>query len=241
MELKNWGDPPVYDGDFLRVWNKSVSFLKDERFMRAYMAGMHTDHRQGRHAGFPTDLHIEWRLHVCGWAAWHAKQLSGDFVECGVNAGIMSVAICNYLDFNTVGKRFFLFDTFAGIPEEQILPEEIHARDQNTVYRDVYETAKRNFAPWPNAILVRGKIPDVLRAQPIEKVCYLMLDLNILAPEKAALEFFWDKMVSGGVVLFDDYGWTGYDAQRKAHDAFAESKGAKILDLPTGQGMLIKP
>jgi hypothetical protein len=60
------------------------------------------------------------------------------------------------------------------------LPEEIHARDQNTVYRDVYETAKRNFAPWPNAILVRGKIPDVLRAQPIEKVCYLMLDLNIL-------------------------------------------------------------
>jgi hypothetical protein len=33
----------------------------------------------------------------------------------------MSLAICNYIDFNSTGKRFFLFDTFKGIPLEQFL------------------------------------------------------------------------------------------------------------------------
>lgn len=238
--LATWGQPS-YSSDSLAVWNKNIGFLTDERFVKAYRAGMHTDHRQGRHSGFLIDLHIEWRIHVCCWAAQHAKQLDGDFVECGTNAGIMSVAICNYIDFNTTGKRFFLFDTFAGIPEDQIGPDEGHAYDQNTVYRDVYETARRNFAPWPNAILVRGKVPDSLASQAISQVAYLMIDMNIVAPERAALEHFWPKMVRGGIVLFDDYGWRGYDAQKRAHDAFAARQGVEILTLPTGQGMLIKP
>lgn len=232
---------PSYSGDGLAVWNRNVDFLADERFIKAYQAGMQTDHRQDRHSGSFIDLHIEWRIHVSCWAAWHAKRLDGDFVECGTNAGIMSVAVCNYIDFNATGKRFFLFDTFAGVPEEQIGPDEGHAYYQNTVYRDVYETARRNFAPWPNAILVRGKVPDSLATQTISQVAYLMIDMNIMVPERAALEHFWPKMVRGGIVLFDDYGWRGYDAQKRAHDAFAARQGVEILTLPTGQGMLIKP
>ena len=68
-----------------------------------------------------------------------------------------------------------------------------------------------------------------------------MLDMNIVVPKRAALAYFWDKLVPGGIVLFDDYGWLGYIAQKKAHDEFAASMGVKILNLPTGQGMLIKP
>lgn len=238
--LATWGRPS-YSGDSLAVWNKNVDFLADERFIKAYQAGMHADHRQDRRPGSAIDLHIEWRIHVSCWAAWHAKQLDGDFVECGTNAGIMSVAVCNYIDFNATGKRFFLFDTFAGVPEEQIGPDEGHAYYQNTVYRDVYETARRNFAPWPKAILVPGKVPDSLATQTISQVAYLMIDMNIMVPERAALEHFWPKMVRGGIVLFDDYGWRGYDAQKRAHDAFAARQGVEILTLPTGQGMLIKP
>jgi O-methyltransferase len=234
---------PTYNADSLATWNKTVDFLEDEKFMGAYRAGMDSGHKIGRAAGSKEDVHIEWRVLVCCWAAWHARMLEGAFVECGTNTGIMSLAICNYIDFNTTGKHFYLFDTFKGIPLEQLLPEEraTGRADENTAYEECYETTRSNFERYPNAHLVRGKVPDTLGAVDIDKVCYLMLDMNITKPEIAAINHFWPKLVPGAIVLMDDYGWAGYIHQKRALDAFAESNGVKILNLPTGQGMLLKP
>jgi len=234
---------PTYDADFLTVWNKNTDFLKDPHFMQAYREGMNSGHKIGRPAGSDLDIHIEWRILVCCWAGWHAKQLSGDFVECGTNTGIMSLAICNYINFNATGKNFFLFDTFQGMPEDQILPEErtLGRHLENAMYEDCYERACSNFKPFPKAQLIKGKVPDTLETQNINQVCYLMLDMNMVVPELAAIEYFWDKLVKGAIVLFDDYGWLAYIQQKKAMDSFAANKGVKILTLPTGQGLLIKP
>lgn len=234
---------PTYDGDFLMVWNKNTDFLDDPRFMEAYRAGMNSGHKIGRPAGSDLDIHIEWRIVVCCWAGWHARQLEGAFVECGTNTGIMSLAICNYIDFNATDKHFYLFDTFKGIPVDQISPQEqaLGREAENTMYEECYETTKNNFKAFPKARLIRGRVPDSLETVDIDKVCYLMLDMNITKPELAALTHFWDKLVSGAIVLMDDYGWMAYHNQKMALDAFAEEKGVKILNLPTGQGLLIKP
>ena len=77
---------------------------------------------------------------------------------------------------------------------------------------------------------------------PSGRVCYLSIDMNCVGPEIAAAEFFWDRLVSGAVVLLDDYGagvW--HLAQKRAFDEFARRKGVEILSLPTCQGLLIKP
>jgi hypothetical protein len=107
--------------------------------------------------------------------------------------------------------------------------------------RDVFEIAQRNLAPFPEARLVRGKVPDTLNHVEIEQVAYLSIDMNVAEPERAALAHFWPRMVSGGMVVFDDYGWDSAKRQRESHDAFADEHGVKILSLPTGQGLLIKP
>ena len=41
--------------------------------------------------------------------------------------------------------------------------------------------------------------------------------------------------------MFDDYGWLSYQAQQHAEDAFMAERGHRILELPTGQGLVIKP
>ncbi len=190
------------------------------------------------------DIGIEWRIHVACWAATHALKVPGDFVECGVNTGMMSLAICKYLDFNRTGKTFWLFDTFSGIPVEQARnPQEIdHVLAHNRLnYFECYELAQRNFAPYPNAKLIRGKVPDTLGTVSISAVSYLSIDMNLEPPERASLEHFWPKMASGGVVLLDDYGFIGYEPQHESADEFAARAGVPILSLPTGQGILIKP
>jgi O-methyltransferase len=71
-------------------------------------------------------------------------------------------------------------------------------------------------------------------------VAYLSIDMNIVLPEIAALEFFWDRLVPGAVVMLDDYGWATHRAQKAAFDAFARAHDAMILSVPTGQGIIIR-
>lgn len=228
---------PSHAADNLWVWHKNVEALREPRFVAAY--------RRGIAGSGKRDLNIQWRVHVLCWAAKHACQLPGDFVECGVFTGICSVAVCDYIDFNATGKFFYLFDTFCGIPEEQITDEEkkLDRVHQNRLFysNDVWELAQRNFAPFPRAILVRGRVPEILGTQPIERICYLHLDMNIVEPEIAALRHFWDLLVPSAPIVLDDYGWLSYAPQKRAMDDFANEKNVAILTLPTGQGLMFKP
>jgi hypothetical protein len=42
-------------------------------------------------------------------------------------------------------------------------------------------------------------------------------------------------------VVLDDYGGPGHILQKHAFDRFADQHGVPLLQLPTGQGLLIKP
>ena len=84
-------------------------------------------------------------------------------------------------------------------------------------------------------------MPDTLPLVDCEKVAYLSLDMNCTPPEEAAIEFFWPRLVSGSVVVHDDYGHAGHAPQRKALNAFAASQGTEVPAMPTGQGLVFKP
>ena len=233
---------PSYDADSLVTWLQSTDFMSEPKFVSAYQRGMDSGHRIMRAPGSRDDIHIEWRVAMACWAAHHASRIGGDFVECGTNTGIISLAICEYVNLNSTEKTFWLFDTFQGIPEDQVTDDErrLGRLYENSIYPECYELAKRNFLPFKNARLVRGRVPDSLETVPIDTVAFLHLDMNIAFPERAAIEYFWPKMPVGAVVLLDDYGWVPYRAQKIAMDEFARNNGVVIMMLPTGQGMLIK-
>jgi O-methyltransferase len=235
--VTGWG-PLSYCHDGQVAYGKNMEFLHEEAFVRAYNEGL----KAVRSVKQPP-VHIEWRVHIGCWAAQHAVRLPGDFVECGVCMGFLSSCVCSYIDFNSTNKFFYLFDTFQGIPQEQMAASERkHGMAMNeAAYWECYDITRQNFAHYPRVRLVRGKVPDTLNSVSIDKVCYLSLDMNIAAPELAALTFFWDKLVTGALVVLDDYGWQTHHQQKSALDKFVESKGAKIATLPTGQGLLIKP
>jgi O-methyltransferase len=232
----------TYLNDGLATWDKNVEFIGEPRFAAAYRRGVNSGHFLGGPSGEVQDIGVQWRVAISCWAGWHAARLPGDFVECGTNTGIMSLAVCDYVDFNRTQKSFFLFDTFAGVPADQLNDAERLAQgsELNAAYPECYELARRNFAPFPKAQLVRGRVPESLDAVAIDRVCYLQIDMNIEHPERAALAHFWPKLVPGGIVVFDDYGWLDHRGQKTSHDEFARSQGVEIFALPTGQGLLLK-
>jgi Macrocin-O-methyltransferase (TylF) len=92
-----------------------------------------------------------------------------------------------------------------------------------------------------NVSLIEGSIPETLPQVPAKKIAYLHLDMNCSPPEIAAIRFFWERLVPGAFVLIDDYAFYGYVSEKIAMDRFAQEMGIKILSLPTGQGLLVKP
>jgi hypothetical protein len=227
----------IYNQDsLLTVHNHD--FMYDPAFISAYNRGLKTCDEDRKSEG------MHWRVHVALWAASYAKTLEGDFVECGVDKGFFSSAIMQYCEWNKLSKNFFLFDTFCGLDEKYVSKsekEEGRLERSKKYYSECFERAKTNFAEFKNVHLVRGSVPETLNNVDVPKVCYLSLDMNCTEPEIAAANFFWDRMVSGAIALLDDYAYIGFEDQKNAFDKFAINKGIKILSLPTGQGLYIKP
>ena len=232
-------DKITYSNDLLYTYH-NADFLNDKLFKESYKLAKSTDG-----GALLKNYDIEWRIHVLCWAASHAIHLDGDFVDCGVHTGIFARAVINYTKFENTSKKYFLLDTFSGLDERYSTKDELvrntamgyDKNDSEKLYQNVI-TAFEKF----NVSIIKGAIPDTLSMVNTNKVSYLSIDMNSVVPELAALEFFWDKMTSGGIIVLDDYGYANsHTEQRLAHEAFAKSKNVKILVLPTCQGLLIKP
>ena len=220
----------------------AADFMQERWFADAYMSGYSTIAKLGeRGANFQYDA---WRVRIALWAAAQAAKLPGDFVECGVNTGFLARAIVHHLNFAALPKRFYLVDTFSGVPADQLSPAEKAAgREQHladTYAEDVYEICKGNFASFKNVIVVRGRVPEVLPELPVKEVAYLSIDMNCAEPEIQALRYFWPRLAMGAVTLLDDYGFPGYESQKKAMNELAKELAFQILPLPSGQAVIIK-
>jgi O-methyltransferase len=222
----------TYNQDGLATTH-SAPFMDDPRFKEAYEAGKAT--------GSWTFGDLHWRAHVVCWAAARGSSLLGDFVECGVNRGGYALTVIKYLDFGTLPKDFYLLDTYEGLAERYISPEEKARGVRGGEYEPCYEAVVRTFSPYPNVNIVRGVVPETLSLVETDRVAFLSLDMNTRDPEIAAAEYFWEKLSSGAAIVLDDYGWRKHREQQRAFDDFARRRGVQVLALPTGQGLILKP
>jgi len=225
--------PVVYQADGLMTSN-NCDFIHEPRFKAAYAAAAATNPWDG--------FDMPWRMYIVCWFANWVKGLPGQFVECGVNTGAYSRAILEYIDFKALNKTFYLLDTYEGLVPQQITEKEHNAGIGSYLhtYKNVYEQVMETFKYFPVKI-IKGAIPATLPQCDAREICYLSIDMNVIEPEIAAINYFWDKVVKGGVIILDDYGFPKHIGQKLAFDKFAKDKNVEILSLPTGQAIIFKP
>jgi len=218
----------VFHGDNMIALDRVMGFSEDPRFIQAMSLCAENDQERS----------LSWRLHTLSWAGHHCLNLSGDFVECGVYKGFCSHFLVEYLQFKEQNKKLYLYDTYEGIPEEHSaespLPAGSYALD------NLYESVVERFSGYRNVSVVKGTVPDVLGDICPDKVAYLHLDMNSASAETGALEVLFERVEPGGIIILDDYGWYAYRAQKEAEDKFFLKYGYRVLELPTGQGMVFK-
>jgi O-methyltransferase len=218
------GPAGLYTGDNLFTFHRNLSFLDDRKFVESHNA----------HASNQFEHSSLWRLAVVLWGFRHGLRLEGDFVECACYRGISARVICDTVGFQDFKDRhYYLYDLFDHDPN---LPH--HAMPEHG--KDLFTEVKQRFASFPNVTVTQGAVPEVLADVAPQKIAFMHLDLNNPNAEIGALEVLFDRMVPGAVMVLDDFGWLYYRAQSEVEIPWFAARGYSVLELPTGQGLVIK-
>jgi len=140
----------------------------------------------------------------------HIKELDGVIVECGVAQG-HSLTVLKILSLaEGKNREVYGFDTFCGLPEPAAFEGGVKGEFGHTK-SSVVQFFKDTNVPLSNVSLIEGDIRDTLKTFN-KPIAFLHIDVDLYEGYRAALETLWDKIVQGGVVLFDDYddkSWVG--------------------------------
>lgn len=175
---------------------------------------------------------IGYRAHICAWAYEKTKNLDGDIASFGVNWGVLekTIAECK-LNGEKKGdkiKKLFLFDTWG----EVFGGHEDYKADN---YLKVIERFKK----YKFVEFIRGLVPESFANAEISRLSLVLIDLNGADAEQSVLRQYYDKIVPGGIIYFDDYGWN-YPRLRNVVDTFLSDKPESLLHFPSGNAILIK-
>jgi hypothetical protein len=180
-----------------------------------------------------------------------ALPANGSIVECGVFAG---GGIMAWHHFSAIWepynhtRRIIGFDTFTGFPavqtqdagsSEYLKPGAFATHDSiEEELRSLVAIHDRNrpLGHIPKIELIRGDaaetIPEFVRDHPHLLISLLYLDFDLYEPTKAALEHLYPRVVTGGVIAFDELNCPDFPGETIAFLERVEPLQAKLRRLP---------
>ena len=199
-------------------------FLEDETFIALYRRTMD-----------PNNWHSLDRKYTLYQLACAVSHLGGDAAECGVYRGGSALLLCGALESS--GQTVHLFDSFEGLSAPETCDGSYWSAgslraDQNALCETL--------VPLKNYRIYKGWIPERFPEVAETKFSFVHIDVDIYRPTADSLAFFYERVLPGGMILMDDYGFTSCPGAKLAADAFFATRPEQIIMLPTGQALAIK-
>ncbi|OGJ44052.1 hypothetical protein A2307_02655 [Candidatus Peregrinibacteria bacterium RIFOXYB2_FULL_33_20] len=159
------------------------------------------------------------------------KNLTGSIAEVGVYKGGTAKLICE----SKGNKKFYLFDTFSGHPEvsEIDLPRHYKGRLKSS-YKEVCAYLNK----YQNIFIYKGIFPSTSAPIINETFSFVNLDADLYRSILESLDFFYPRMVKGGIIIIHDYHWL--EGVRKAVDDFFIDKIENVKSLRGSQCFIKK-
>lgn len=154
---------------------------------------------------------------------YDTRHLPGDIVEVGVFKGSGMATFSKFVDIYcpNSNKKIIGFDFFnPGESDKMLERDSTHDKDSmNMVYSRVdssndreLETVLRKLDGMEidkKYMLVEGDvektIPTFLQENPGFRIALLYIDVDIERPTYYALKYLWDRILPGGMIVFDEF------------------------------------
>ena len=187
-----------------------------------------------------TYLHLD-RLYTLWQAVRNMPASAEGVIEIGVYEGGSARFIAAALRARGLDLPLAACDTFAG---HAVVDESVDGRHQVgkqfvKVSADDVRTYLRDH---PNVRVVEGDIHDTSTSlHDMRRLGLLHVDVDVYPPTRHSLEVFAPRVVPGGTIVVDDYGFKTCPGARKAVDEFAALHPEfGLWHLMTGQAVLIR-
>lgn len=163
------------------------------------------------------------------------RDVEGDIVECGVSIGHGALLFLLLSQYLRVERTYYGFDSFEGFPEPgpldgttPITGKDFWATPPEIVLRVLRDGRVPDRIIRDRVRLVKGFFDKTLSSYE-GKIALLHLDGDLYESYKVPLETLYDKVVKGGIIMFDEYDdprWTG---ARKAIDEFFADRPERVV------------
>jgi hypothetical protein len=163
------------------------------------------------------------------------EQLTGDIAELGVYKGNTAVLLAALA--RKLGSTAYLFDTFQGFAAEDLVGVD---SDKEKQFADTSMDAVQALVGEKGVRCIKGHFPDSTAGMPTElQLCLVHIDCDLYSPFKAALEYFYPRLVKGGFLVMHDYGGLYWNGAEKAIDEFFSDKAEKLIPIPDKSGTAV--
>ena len=161
--------------------------------------------------------------------------IAGDLAECGVFEGASAYQLCQFATEH--GREVHLFNSFQGVSA----PRE----NDGTYWTEgalsaSEEKVRANLKEFNCFETFRGWIPEAFAKVADRNYAFVHIDVDLEQPTFDSIAFFYPRMSTRGIMLLDDHGYDTCPGARKAVLDFMADKPEPVIDLSTGQGLIIK-
>lgn len=198
-------------------------------------------------AGITADTvdQLAWRHHVVTLAvrlAADAAAAAGhDLVlaECGVADGTTAWFALREATVLSDTCAMHLYDAWDAIPSDAVTTNESFQAGRYAGLE--LETTRRNLAAFADRCVWHvGYLPGTLCSEPPpQRLAYAHVDLNVAGTTREVVDLLWPRLLPHAVLLFDDYGWLGFEDTKGVVDELAAAHDALLLPFPTAQAILL--
>lgn len=169
---------------------------------------------------------------LCNLISYSQRAPEGLIAEFGLYQGGSLEVIAKY----NPERAVYGIDSFQGLPA----PSQYDTHHEGDFHDVDYQGITGYFKMlYPNVRILKGYSPNVFQFfDDHAQFAFCHIDVDLYESVKHAIDFFYPRMVEGGIMIFDDYGWSSTLGAKRAVDEWVEAIG-EYLQSNRQEGLII--
>jgi O-methyltransferase len=166
----------------------------------------------------------------------------GAFLEVGVWRGGTSGIIGKKMELLGSRETLYSADTFTGVVKSSELDTHYNDGEHADTNKEIVEKLLYKDLKLKNVRILQGIFPnDTQHLIPAdERFCFCHIDVDVYKSAEGILHWVWDRLVVGGMVVFDDYGAITCDGITEFVNREKEKKDRLFIYNVNGHAIFVK-
>jgi O-methyltransferase len=172
--------------------------------------------------------------------AQSSKLSAGALLEVGVWRGGTGALIAAAASLNAIADPVYLCDTFRGVVKASALDSSYSGREHDDTSPQTVEDLVRAL-DLANVRILEGVFPEESAAgvdSPLLR--FVHVDVDVYESARGVSQWAWPRLVSGGIVVYDDYGFASCDGVTRAVNEQRSLADRIVFHNLNGHAVVIK-